>query len=58
MTDRAWNICSACAKAKGWEAPTWAVTVTVGTCPYCGEHDQMLTPIVDFRREGKAPVWD
>lgn len=53
------RICDQCAAEKKWQAPTWAVTVTKGTCPFCGMQDVILTPVVDFRKPGgKGVVWD
>lgn len=52
-------ICSDCAKAKGWTAPSWPVTVTIGRCEYCeSDEKKTLTPVVDFKRPGKVQEWD
>lgn len=57
-TSKYW-ICGHCADKKGWEHPKYAVTCISGICGYCeDEQEKILTPIVDFKRDGVEPVWD
>jgi hypothetical protein len=56
--DKYW-ICDDCAKAKGWESPNYAVTAILGACAWCETpYEQMLIPVVDYKRLGKVQVWD
>lgn len=53
-------ICDGCAKEKGWVAPSFNVTVTMGYCGWC-ENDktkQVLTPTTDYKGAGKLAAWD
>lgn len=54
-------ICDTCVARKhpDWIYPHWPVTVTSGLCGHCRCKDEViLTPIVDFGRQGKEPMWD